>query len=737
MAVTATINKSRAKKKQTIKGTNGNDVIIGSKYADKIYTKEGDDIIDPGKGKDTIIINGKGKKNITIDGYSNNTIKFSGDMSSTETVLDMYYGLYLYRKKGNDLCINGVSFENGKKTTQTIVNFFGNEIVLQNTYLNDGDEENKLNKEIFGLEIYGDKKRNVVGTNNDDENNYSYYGEYLNGSNKADKVYTGTGRDYITAGKGNDKIYIDGGGEKDAIIRNGDGNDTIYVTESTQNIKLVAPGTVALRKEISKDNKDLILYRTFNSGKSIKTEKTTIKDFYVYSNVFSGGNATLSINGLEFNDNDLILDRNKNSIVNMKKTYTINSTETKNIFIGTKKADNVTVNYGEGMIPAILTGAGNDTITVQDGFAAINGGAGNDTINIETANYISIYHSTGDGNDTINATGNINISLNINVQGKAFDNYDQNLGYYNDYFTASRQGFSFKGDDLVFQIPSGMNKFETITIKNFKGSSSSINPSNITVNMALNGNEYFSENLLYMLQHNIWAFWSNGVYDSTLKRTIYDSVSNQNTNFYYGGKGKATMNGDDKENTYIANFNKKSNLIISDIGSSEENYDTLIIKTSKNNLRAFFNVDKTGKVSVSGSDNKSDDFFIFNKSNLTAKNVKSALAGNGTGFIDIDKYFRTSSGSTFVTGDGLIEELLVGKNVTDKTAQGYTAIIDLEMKYLVNTDEWINNVASDVAGWLSKHTKYTDAFDVIQNGSTKDVASLLKVYAGEKPPTNV
>ena len=734
MAVFATIDKSRAKKKQTIKGTNGDDSIIGSKYADKIYTGDGYDDINPGKGKDTIIINGQGEKRIIIDGYSNNTIKFSGDMSSTKTVLDMYYGIYLYRKKGNDLYIGGVSFENGKKPTQTIVNFFGNESVLQNLYIYDGDEESKLNKEIFGLEIYGDKKRNVVGTNNDNEDNYSYYGEYLNGSKKADKVYTGTGRDYITAGKGNDKIYLNGGGVKDIIIRNGDGNDTIYVNELTQDINLMAPGTVAYRKEISNDGKDLILYRTFNSGKSTKTEKTTIKDFYVYSKAFSGDDsaqARLFIKGIEFNNNDMILNWNKNSIVNMKKTYTIDSTETKNIFIGTKKADNVTVNYNEGLVPTILTGAGNDTITVQNGFAGISGGAGNDTINVETTGNTYIYHSTGDGNDTITTTDEGNIYLNINVQGKAFNNYDQNLGYYNDYFIASRQGFSFKGDDLVLQIPSGMNKFETITIKNF----SSINPSNVYVNMAINGNEYSSDSLLYMLQNNSWVFWSNGVYDSTSKRTIYNSVDLQNTNFYYSGKGKATMYGDSKENTYIANFNKKSNLIISDSFSSEDEYDALIIKASKNNLRAFFNVDKYGRVSVSSYDDKSDDFFIFNKKNLTAKNVKSALAGNGTGFIDIDKFFRTSSGSTFRTGDGLIEEIVVGKNVTDKFAKGYTSYFDLEMKCFVDTDEWIYNVVSDVAGWLSKHAKYSDSFDVIQNGSAKDIASLLKVYAGEKPPT--
>ena len=67
----------------------------------------------------------------------------------------------------------------------------------------------------------------------------------LQGTAKADNIFTKSGDDTITGGKGNDIIYIDGEGDKTIIIDKGDGNDTIFTTgkskESTIDVELSNP----------------------------------------------------------------------------------------------------------------------------------------------------------------------------------------------------------------------------------------------------------------------------------------------------------------------------------------------------------------------------------------------------------------------------------------------------------------------------------------------------------------
>ena len=201
--------------------------------------------------------------------------------------------------------------------------------------------------------------------------------------------------------------------------------------------------------------------------------------------------------------------------------------------------------------------------------------------------------------------------------------------------------------------------------------------------------------------------------------------------FNYSGKGKAVMIRSSRKDKYIASLNSKSHLVINDSGSSNGN-DYLYIKTNKNNLRAFFNVDKEGSVTLN-SNYKSDDLFIFNKSSLTVKNVKSVLKGGGSGFIDINNFFKNSESYTYSISNGCIEGIYADKKITN-----YLANLDYDYnkyeKAHLGVSGWITKIAGDVAGWLSKHTKYTDAYDVIQNGSTKDIESLLKVYTATKAP---
>ena len=234
-----TIDKSKAEKGQTIKGSFYNETIIGSKKADKIFTGAEDDEIDPNKGKDIITINGAGNKTINFDLRSgNNTIKYTSDGTDTKTTLQISDDSWHwdYKKVGKNLYLDTYYFDESKfkmkKTTQTLSNYFdlndaqssslANKInIKRESYSNTDTIENNMHL----VNVYGDNKRNVIG---------SHFNDNIYGSKKADKITTGIGVDHIYAGKGNDKIYLNSTGSKYIAINNGDGNDTVYVTNMTK-----------------------------------------------------------------------------------------------------------------------------------------------------------------------------------------------------------------------------------------------------------------------------------------------------------------------------------------------------------------------------------------------------------------------------------------------------------------------------------------------------------------------
>ncbi len=697
------IDKSKAKKGQTIKGSFYNETIRGSKKADKIYTGTGDDNIDAYKGKDKIYINGGGRKEITFGlDKGNDTLKFTGDGKEAKTILNFsslsYNG---FRKIGKNLFIDNYSKDTYKRlATQTISDYFDLNDGLSSSledyiyiYEFDSEHEKLLSDRLNGtdIDVYGDKKRNVIGSNYgaDSINN----GDYLHGSKKADKIYTGRGNDIINAGKGNDKIYLNSDGYKTVVINNGDGNDTIYCNSLTEDFNLAINGSDVITYE--KNYNDLILYYTYNNGKKISTGKTVIKDYYTYEG------ASLKINNKTIGS---YLNENNVTRVNMSKNYTISdvSDPSEKIYTGTSKKDVIEAFSSN---KTILTGAGDDYIGIYGNGHTVSGGKGNDKIYLNTNDTVTINHTTGDGNDIIETNQEMNkININLKLQGNQFKDYDL---YYSDYFISMRQGFSIQENDLIMQVPAGLNKFETITFKDYFATGSLFDPEKININITVNENEYYSYytgTLKKCLER--WTFWAKGLYDSTIGRTIYNYVVDHKTSFYYDGKGKALMKASSMNDNYIANLNKKSNLIITDT----EGDDTLYINAKQSDLRVFFNVDKYKRVNVRG-DGVSDDLFIFNKKSLTAKNLKNAFNDKGSGYIRINHAFENSE-AKWTESDGFIENIFIGKNISDLAAGSlpeWTTINGNE----VAMSTTISSITEKVNAWLSKHTKYIDAFDVL------------------------
>lgn len=724
------IDKSKAKKKQTIKGTDNDDIITGSKYADKIYTGTGNDTINPGKGKDTIYINGYGDKDIYLGtNTGSNKIVFQY-CNNFDTTLHFDDNHNEYLKKGNDLIIRHYIYNssNGKHTydkADTIVDYFSDSNNIDKTALYIKKENSTaalLENNIYALKVYGDKKRNVVGT--DYSNNSLYrFDDYLYGSAKADKISTGAGKDYIYAGKGNDNIQINGDGLKKFLIYNGDGNDTINCTSITERIALETDCTNVLSYE--RQDNDLILYRTFDNKKKIVTEKTVFS--YLYQT--DEEEDTLYIGDDKFSEAKLYMATN--GIETRKGNFNVTSADEGKIIKGNAKKNVINITGVTTVDTSVFAGAGNDIINISDSSSArINGGAGKDTININDniTGTVVINHATGDGNDTIVANSNAQITINLSLQGKAFKNHD----YYSDYFIYGRMGFRKSGNDLVFQIPSAKSKFETITFKDYYSGSSKFNSDNITFNFDAN-----QENWIQISEHgnsklsnkiNQWAFWVNGSYNKSTKTTTYIYEEDRNNYFEYKGKGKAIMIGSGEDDTYLVKLTNKSNLYINDLGKKYGS--DILIQKNMSSLRMFFNIDTNGNVGVTSNTN-SDNLFIFDsKKSLTAKNLKNILSGkNGTGVLNINNYFeaKSSEDSYYTAGSGNAT-VFASKTVVDNRINDYI----YWWKDIVSIENLVSSISADVASWLTQKG-YTDSLDVMDRGSSKDVAKLLSFYTADKP----
>ena len=121
---------------------------------------------------------------------------------------------------------------------------------------------------------------------------------------------------------------------------------------------------------------------------------------------------------------------------------------------------------------------------------------------------------------------------------------------------------------------------------------------------------------------------------------------------------------------------------------------------------------------------------IFNKGSLTAANIKKMFDGdeatNTTGVININNYFGT--GGWYDTDE--FESITVSNNVLGNMSKyysgGYKKFGEIDM------ENWIDVVTEKVSAWLTTYGdgKYADktAFDVINDGTDKDITAMLKVY---------
>ncbi|RUM03845.1 hypothetical protein EFR84_19170, partial [Rhizobium chutanense] len=352
-----------------IKGTDGNDVIVGTGMDDAFKPGRGNDTIDSGAGNDTVYYSrGDGNDTITESGMwdSDDRLVLSGVNPADVTLV----------RNGNDVTLVIAESATGAGD--------GGSILLKgnlNEYLESGfDKIVFADGTVWSRADLRAMLVNFAGTPGDD---------VITGSNTSDIINAGAGHDTINAGDGNDTIT---GGTGNDTIDSGWGNDTIYYARGDGNDTITDSGMWDTddRLVLSGINPaDVTLVRNGNDVTLVIAESA--------AGAGDGGSILLSGNLNEYYQTGL------EKVVFTDGTTWTRDTMRAAVLAQASTSGNDVIN-GFAAADIINAGAGHDTINAGDGNDTITGGAGNDTIDSGWGND-TIYYARGDGNDTIMDSG--------------------------------------------------------------------------------------------------------------------------------------------------------------------------------------------------------------------------------------------------------------------------------------------------------------------------------------------
>lgn len=662
---------------------------LASEMLMKANTKQRNELLNCYKTPmDLVITDTKNNDKIYAEAGAD-TIKLSGgndiiyNTNSADKLIFQDKEVVFLTKNGNNLCIN----------------YNGGSVVLSNYYKSkasdrlDSYTDSKGEHSIKDQTIYVEGKGKIYGTEYNDE---------VYGSEKFDKIYGGGGNDKLYGDWGNDIIYsqsqkgntvllageegndkLYGGAGEDIFyfgeaIENGEGKDIIYNADSGDKLRFKDINFEDLK--FTKSGNNLVITAPDASNLESDLSKIAYKNFQAtISNYFKNDDKLDTIEFIKENNSDHTTTSStayiKDAKIHISGSGKINGTDFNEVITGSKKADKITSGNGDDTITA---GKGNDTITL---------GKGNKTLNF----------SKGDGNDTIiigDSTNNVYLKFTDieDFKNLIFSKTDNNLiitSLYADSKGNLKQNGSitikdcFKTKESITEI---VNKNIFILNKNKE----SLNIEEIVnKGITVNANGYL--------------------------RTLYGTQANDTFNIksgtaqMYGGKGDDTYNIGSKRG-YVN--------IVDDGGN-----DTINIDTKTSNLRLWFNVDSDRNV---GNLNNQNYNSCLNASSLLILD-KSVLTRNG-----ISNWVKTGSVISNKTIEVYGIEDLVKTNI-DSADNNY-CIEDFNAKGAnseyesIDMQSWINQVASEVAGWLNDHSDYSSTIDVINSGNTTDINSLIKVY---------
>lgn len=225
--------------------------------------------------------------------------------------------------------------------------------------------------------------------------------------------------------------------------------------------------------------------------------------------------------------------------------------------------------------------------------------------------------------------------------------------------------------------------------------------------LAYDWSENASNHYAIMVANNS-SVVSNSAYN-VISANSFASSNDDNASFTYtygGGHDFVKSTNDYSYDTYtVEEFSSSTKLGVSDLGMGKGD-DTLVIENGDNNVKLFFNVDRTGAAdslfSLISSDNMNKgNFSVYNLGDETQINVN-----NGVNFsMNLDAY--DDDDTTWSSG---IEKIMYGETSID-----VSTVVD--------------ELSSAVASWLQSSSKnYADVADVLNRGSKSEIAEILAIY---------
>ncbi len=635
-----------AKAANKVTGTKFKDVIVGGSGNDSINGAAGDDKLNGGAGNDTIkggagndIIYGSvgndkiygeaGQNQIIYEGtYGGNDTIYSGKGSDTIVLKNEKLADTILVRNNKDLIIN---YNKNNGNAITLSNYFGakGKSSIQQIEFADGklDINNALN-EISARVITGQKITSygrIAGTDGNDTLTGSTGNDTLIGGNGDDKLYGGAGDDTLIGGLGNDLLYGQAGNNTylyeslvfgdDTIYTSGAGRTTLDFSSTTLTAHTKTDAApIGSNYTCRKSGNDLIIEFADSNDSSIKIYKFfTVKNQEFILKTAAG----------EFNLKDQAI---------LFEGYE----DKKNNLTGSAIADYM---IGANLNDTLKGGAGNDTIIGNKGNDVITGGTGTNTV---------IYNK-GDGSDTINLTKGENLIIKLDG--------------YSSADTASLS-YSVVKNDLVI---SGNDT--KITIKNF--GKKDVTTATGSVNLYINGtlvhdlrNDIFlpeyttftakkksytgtwhSETIDARALDNVYIANKKGasinggagndlIYGSKYNDTLKGGAGND---IIYGGYGKNSIDGGSGSDTYhlftkTGTLSEYENSVIKDTGKTAGDVDTAIIHDSKDKIKVWFNVDRTGKASTTINLSYKDANSNTNQATLTGiEKIVANQAGTASG----------------------------------------------------------------------------------------------------------
>lgn len=386
-------------KNNSIKSLEGNDIITTNKGDDKVWAGKGLNEIyfSSGDGADTIYSDG-GKDYIYFKGYE-----------SAESFLDKFY---MTENKKNLILNYGedkVTLNNFLAGGHSVQGFivqnnngdtvYSKDLSQANTPIIDINMENISKKTFTGSKlsetIYGTSENNTIKGGGGNDIIYATGGDnkiYTQSSrNDFAKVYTGSGKDTLNAGKGVDTYIFTNGNCNDIVKGNKNGSVVLNVSGLT-------------KIKVTENKNDLVFTNTYTSSNNeTVSEDIVIKDYLK-------GKLTENI--------DITVDNT--TVYNLREYLSKLQQEQPEgysiITLGDITSNKKQKIKGTFLDENIYTGTANDTIKSGGGIDYVYGGKGNDKLygyiqksgkkyvyddKNNAKEFVFDYTSGGDGKDTI------------------------------------------------------------------------------------------------------------------------------------------------------------------------------------------------------------------------------------------------------------------------------------------------------------------------------------------------